>query len=65
MTIVVSGKHGKVAVFGGNKWITTVSAGKSVLGRDSRATSVNSNGDMFVYHTLPEVTSVYPNTVRP
>ena len=53
------------SVFGGNKWITTVSAGKSVLGRDSRATSVNSNGDMFVYHTLPEVTSVYPNTVRP
>ena len=42
-----------------------MSAGKSVLGRDSRATSVNSNGDMFVYHTLPEVTSVYPNTVRP
>ena len=39
-------------------------AGKSVLKRESRATSVNSNGDMFVYHTLPEVTSVYPNTVR-
>ena len=39
-------------------------AGKSVLHKDSRATSVNSNGDMFVYHTLPEVTSVYPNTVR-
>ena len=51
--------------FWGDKWITTVFAGKSVLSRDSRATSVNSNGDMFVYHTLPEVTSVYPNTVRP
>ena len=55
----------RLAFFGGNKWITAVSAGKSVLNRDSRATSVNSNGDMFVYHTLPEVTSVYPNTVRP
>ena len=37
--------------------------GKSVLHKDSKANSVNSKGDMFVYHTLPELSSVTPNTV--
>ena len=35
--------------------------GKSVIRRDDEAYSVNSKGEMFVYHTLPELTSVTPN----
>ena len=35
--------------------------GKSVSRRQDDAHSVNSNGEMFVYHTLPELTSVEPN----
>ena len=38
-------------------------AGKSVISRTSHAYSVNSKGEMFVYHTLPELTSVSPNVV--
>ena len=35
--------------------------GKSVIRRDDEAYSVNSKGDLFVYHTLPVLTSVSPN----
>ena len=35
--------------------------GKSVIRRDDEAYSVNSKGEMFVYHTLPELTEVSPN----
>ena len=34
-----------------------------MLSKKTNAYSVNSKGEMFVYHTLPEVTSVTPNTV--
>ena len=35
--------------------------GKSVVRKDDEGYSVNSKGEMFVYHTLPELTSVSPN----
>ena len=35
--------------------------GKSVTRKQDDAHSVNSNGQLFVYHTLPELTSVEPN----
>ena len=35
--------------------------GKSMINKDDEAYSVNSKGELFVYHTLPELTSVSPN----
>ena len=35
--------------------------GKSLTENDEEAFSINSKGDLFTYHTLPELTAVTPN----
>ena len=42
-------------------FVVSGSIGKSIVRKNDDAYSVNSNGQMFVYHTLPELTSVSPN----
>jgi hypothetical protein len=37
--------------------------GKTVLSKNTEALSINSKGQLFVYHTLPELSSITPNTV--
>ena len=35
--------------------------GKSIIPNDQNAYSINSKGELFVYHTLPEITSIMPS----